>query len=108
MGAGRDEKAAEGIWVLPPRDFGLHGIVLALGAQRRLGAVPQHDGQQAVAALPVGRLHVWKRKVQDPASAKEMSQRPSPSAHGPSRERVGLQITPGTSSPPCATNECDH
>lgn len=88
-----DEKAAKGVSVPPPRDFSLHGVVLALGAERRLGAVPQHNGQQAVTALPLGRLHIWKWKGQDPASAKEVPQRPSLSAHGPSWERVGLQIT---------------
>lgn len=38
----------------------LHGVVLALSAQRRLGAVPQHNGQQALTALPLGWLHVCK------------------------------------------------
>lgn len=78
----------------PPQDFSLHGIILALGAEHRLRAIPQHDSQQAVAALPLGWLHIWKWKGQDSASVKDVPQRPSPSAHGPSWGRVGLQITP--------------
>lgn len=77
-----------------PQDFSLHGVILALGAEHRLRAIPQHDSQQAVAALPLGWLHIWKWKGQDSASVKDVPQRPSPSAHGPSWGRVGLQITP--------------
>lgn len=66
----RMEKAPRGEF------FGLHGVVLALGAKRCLGAVAQHHGQQALAALPLGRLHIWKRAGS--SVGKETPQNPSP------------------------------